>query len=468
MKKAIIFVLVVVVSCIVAGYIWFNRVADKIFIAHTKTGTQQESDTTIEDHLAHKTPFTVLFLGYGGGSHDGTYLTDSIIAVHVDPKTQKVFLISIPRDTWVKIPTTQTESVHAKINAAYSIGLNDKGYPDKKAEFSGEAGGGKLAEYVVSQVVEFPIQYFVSIDFSGFTSTIDTLGGVDITVERAFDDYQYPIAGKEVDPCGLLESDIATFSAAIATKSATELEAFPCRFEHLHFDSGKQYMNGATALKYTRSRYSAQDGNDFGRAQRQRNLLVAVKEKVISIGFIPKIIPFMSSLGDDVRTDLTPDDSKTIIENASSLSKYQVISLALTDQNYLKESVSSSGQSILSSRNGMDNWKNVHTWLANEFSGKPQSATALVKVVNGTPTAGLALQATNLLNASNIETVAPATASQSNVTKTTITIYEKTIPKADLDTIKKQIGVNTVTVAPKTQNEYNVLVTIGTDYKSKR
>src|SRR6185437_3911803 len=247
-------------------------------------------------------------------------------------------------------------------------------YPNKEQQFTGPDGGGRLSEYVVEQVLGIPMDYFIGMDFSGFTHTIDTLGGVDLTVQTAFDDYQYPVEGQEDATCGLSQDLIASYSATLASSSATvsEQDLFPCRFEHLHFDAGAQHMDGTRALKYVRSRHSLQDGTDFGRAQRQRNLIVAVKEKVFSSSFIPEIVPFMTSLGDDLRTDLTLDDVKTFIQNIQALNKYQIVSLALTDQNYLEETVSSDGQDILASRQGIDNWGNVHTWLKNEFAGIPQ------------------------------------------------------------------------------------------------
>ena len=75
--------------------------------------------------------------------------------------------------------------------------------------------------------------------------------------------------------------------------TASPQDAFPCRYEHLHFNTGVQHMDGKTALKYVRSRHALQDGGDFGRASRQQRFLSAVKDKVLSVTFIPKIVPLM-------------------------------------------------------------------------------------------------------------------------------------------------------------------------------
>jgi LCP family protein required for cell wall assembly len=467
MKKALFIFLFLLIFFSSIIYFWLHGVTNKIFLPTNKSAST--SVNSIQQSLYAKTPINILLLGYGGGNHDGTYLTDSIIAVHIDPKTQKVFLISIPRDIWIKIPTNGTEGSYSKINSAYELGLDDASYPNKQAQFKGQDGGGHLAEYIVSRVTGLPIDYFVGMDFSGFTHTIDTLGGVDLNVEKTFDDYQYPIEGQEDNACGHSPDEIASLSAQLASPSATltELDAFPCRYEHLHFDKGEQHMNGTTALKYVRSRHSLQDGTDFGRAQRQRNLLVAVKQKIFSAGFIPQVIPFMSSLGDDLRTDLSLDDVKTFLQNISALNKYQIVSLAITDQNYLTDAVSTDGQDILESKDGIDNWTSVHNWLTDEFSGKSQPVEAIVQVENGAAIAGLAQLATNRLKDEKLQVLDPINASKHDNQITTITLYDKNINKSQVNALKKEFGISTVQYAAASQTQYNILVTIGEDYNLK-
>lgn len=468
MKKIIFILLIFSLALGGASYFWLHSVTQKILIPKTKTSSTP--DQSIQYALENKKPINILLLGYGGGLHDGTYLTDSLITIHIDPKSQKVFLISIPRDIWVNIPTDGTSGTYSKINAAYSIGLDNATYPNKQKEFSGEDGGGKLAEYVVSHITGLPLDFFISMDFNGFTHTIDTLGGIDLSVEKTFDDFQYPITGKEDDSCGHNETDIASISAQLASSSGTmtELDAFPCRFEHLHFNQGAQHMDGTTALKYVRSRHSLQDGTDFGRAQRQRNLLLAVKQKVLSAGFIPEIIPFISSLGDDLHTDLKLEDIKTFLQNFNSLNKYQIVSLAITDQNYLIDTVTSDGQDVLEPKKGIDDWSGVRNWLKDEFNGISQPVASIVQIENGTSTVGLAQSATNLLLKENsLEVLTPISASDHNHKVTVITVFDKNIKKSDIELLKKEFKTNSVTYTQSGQKQYNVLVTLGYDYVPK-
>lgn len=461
MKKIIFTLLIFALLGVGVFYFWFHGITNKIFISH---GSTSASVNSVQQGLDNKKPINLVLLGYGGGNHDGAYLTDSIMVIHVDPKNQKIFLISIPRDIWVKIPTDGETSSYWKINAAYELGLDDSDYPNKQPQFKGTDGGGHMAEYMVSQVTGLPIDYFVGMDFTGFKHTIDTLGGVDINVETAFTDPEYPIDGKETELCGHQPSEIPTLDAQAASTSPELI--YPCRYENLHFDAGLQHMNGERALSYVRSRHSLQDGTDFGRAKRQRNLLVAVKQKIFSAGFIPQIIPFISSLGDDFRTDLTLSDVKTFLTNANTLNKYQIETIALTNQNYLIDAVSSDGQAILEPKDGLDNWASVHNYILDQLSGKVTPVAALVQVQNGTTIPGLAGLAVNRLKNENVQTLDPTDA-QNNTQATTITVYDKNINQNDLDVLKKEFGVNMLNYASSSQTGYNVLVIVGNDYNAK-
>lgn len=245
-------------------------------------------------HTAPDKKINVLLLGVGGGSHDGPDLTDTIIFASVDPAKQKVYLFSIPRDLWIP-------DLDAKINSAYTF-----------AEEQKQGSGLEYTKGVVNKVLNQPIDYAVKIDFRGFEKAVDMAGGLDIEVENTFDDYAYPLSGKEEDPCGLTDDTIASLSAEIASGSATESEAFPCRYEHLHFDKGMTHMNGETALKYVRSRHATgKEGSDFARSKRQEKVIKAFKDKIFSAGTLlnpVKVMNLLTILQDSVKTDIKENE----------------------------------------------------------------------------------------------------------------------------------------------------------------
>lgn len=186
----------------------------------------------------------ILLLGMGGKNHEGGNLTDTIILLSLKPSTKQAAMISIPRD----MVAPDSKGNWKKINSINAYAEKEK-----------EGSGGKAVCDTLSTLLDEPIPYYIRADFEGFVNIIDEVGGVDVYVENTFDDYTYPISGRE---------DAADYYS---------------RFEHLHFDKGWQKMDGSTALKYARSRHSlGVEGSDFARAKRQQIVLEAAKDKVLS------------------------------------------------------------------------------------------------------------------------------------------------------------------------------------------
>src|SRR5680860_1763266 len=179
----------------------------------------------------------ILLMGIGGGKHDGPNLTDTIIFASINPKTNNVTLVSLPRDLW--IPNI-TDNHSGRINEAYQDGEKIK-----------KGGGVILAEAVVSKILGKDVDYGLRIDFDGFIRAVDLVGGINVEVERTFDDYEYPMDGKENELCGHDPAELDQLATA-----SSQLEAFPCRYKHLHFNKGMQLMDGSTALEYVRSRHA--------------------------------------------------------------------------------------------------------------------------------------------------------------------------------------------------------------------
>ena len=182
-----------------------------------------------------------LILGIRGFETNDADLTDTIIFISLDQKNKKAVLLSVPRDLWI-------EEIQAKINTAYHY------------------GGFDLAKKTIAEVLGQEIDYMVVVNFESFGEIINVLDGVMINVQRSFDDFRYPIAGKENDLC---DGD----------------KEYKCRYESIHFDAGSQKMDGKTALKYIRSRNAeGEEGTDFARTARQQQLILSLKQKILTPG----------------------------------------------------------------------------------------------------------------------------------------------------------------------------------------
>lgn len=460
-KFKLIVLLIFITLVIFIAYQGYN-IKRHIFLPITQalsSDINSGSQLQIKNYFDQDKSFNILLLGYGGGTHDGAYLTDSMILVNINPASKIITLISIPRDIWVKIPTNGNEGSYWKINAAYTIGMDDQDYPNKKDIFKGDTGASNMVKFVINSVTGISVDRFVALDFSGFKKTIDALGGVDVTVAKTFDDYEYPIDGKEDDLCGHSPSELPDLEK-IATISATQ--AFPCRYEHLHFDAGMTHMDGELALEFVRSRHSLQDGTDFGRSTRQRDLLIAVKQKVFSISFIPRIISFMNSLKDDLKTDIQPDEISYLVNQASTLNSYSIHNIALTDQNVLKDNITSDGQDILIPKSGLDNWGDVKTWSANSLTSNNFSPT--IEVENGTSIPGLATLASNRLSDKDYNLLPPSNSDQ-KLQKTQIIIFNKQLNLQLINDIKSEFNVNKISYQ-EDKTDYDILIIVGQDYNN--
>jgi polyisoprenyl-teichoic acid--peptidoglycan teichoic acid transferase len=236
----------------------------------------------------------VLLLGIGGEGHEGGDLTDSILLASFNLKNNKVTLIAIPRDVWV-------DSMKAKINTAYHYGNERR-----------EGGGRDLAKSAVAETLGIPVHYALVLDFQGFVKAIDAVGGIDVEVVNAFDDYKYPIPGKETaEP----ESD---------------------RYEHIHFDKGMTHMDGATALKFARSRHALGDeGTDFARAARQEKIILAFRNKIVSTDTLfssETINKLKDSVSSSIDTDIEGAEQASFPKVILGLGgKDNINNIALTD-----------------------------------------------------------------------------------------------------------------------------------------
>lgn len=245
----------------------------------------------------------ILLLGIGGGTHDGPNLTDTIILASLNPEKKDVNMFSIPRDLWVP-------ELEERINTAYADGEEKK-----------RGGGLLLSKAVVEKVTGQPVDYVFVIDFTGFEKAIDFMGGVDVDVARSFDDYEYPVAGKENDLCGRDEEEIETLASESATLDLVEV--FPCRYKHISFKKGLQKMDGKTALEFVRSRHAkGVEGTDFARSQRQQTVISAVRKKALSLGILlnpVKVNGLANIVKEHINTDIKIEEYDDFIKLARKM-----------------------------------------------------------------------------------------------------------------------------------------------------
>lgn len=189
---------------------------------------------------------TVMIMGVDERADD-VGRSDTLMIATLDPDKNQAALLSVPRDTRVKIKGHGFD----KINAAYAY------------------GGRKLTQETIGSLLNTHIDHYIKINVHGFTKIIDALGGIDIDVEKRMY-YEDPWD----DDGGL----------------------------YIDLQPGMQHMDGKTAITYVR--YRDEEG-DIGRIKRQQNFMKAVMDKLVSPTIIPKLPAIVSAVSDSVETDMS-------------------------------------------------------------------------------------------------------------------------------------------------------------------
>lgn len=295
-------------------------------------------------------PFNVLLVGVDRRPNpEEGVRSDTLILVHVEPDAGWAGMLSIPRDSMVQVPGLGLQ----KINTAYTYGYNNAEALYGPGTAPADAGGALAAE-TVAGFLNLEVDYIAQIDFNGFQQVVDTLGGITVDVERPILDPSYPS-----DDYG---------------------------YERLYIPAGLQVMDGATALRYARSRHSS---SDFDRSARQQQVLRAILSEVRSRGLaeqaalLPKLV---EDFQQSVSTTLPLSDLETLrglADLAQRLDPGRIVTLSINPNDV--PIVAEDGSDIYWDPNG------VAAQVARLLAGpEGEAERARIVVLNGAGVAGLA------------------------------------------------------------------------------
>ena len=356
----------------------------------------------------------ILLLGMGGKNHEGGYLTDTIMLASLEPSTEKVALLSIPRDLTIPMEGMGWKKIN-NVNAY--------------AEAKTPGNGGVAISQALSDVLKTPVDYFVRLDFAGFVNIIDELGGIEVYVENNLEDSTYPIMGME------------------------EAEPYAARFEHLSIPAGWQKMDGGLALKYVRSRYAhGVEGSDFARSRRQQKVIEAAKNKFLSKNtlFRPSIITnIIDELQEHLSTNIKIWEAIKLWNMFKDVSGENITNKVLDNSSsgLLIDGRGEDGAYILTPRSG--DFAEIQYLVNNIFSDAPVEAKTKVKVEkvsldirNGTWINGLASESALDLEKYGFNVVRISNSSQKDFQKSVI--YDLTYGEKmeSLSILKEKTGAN--------------------------
>lgn len=270
----VLFLLIIVCGCGGATYAYYNVNQPLSQFVHQVGRSSGEPNISQYDGSISGRSWNILLMG---SDNDGKYsfpalLTQVMMVVHVDTVNNSVYLVSIPRDSWVNIP--DRSQMH-KLDQAFLLGATNGNSFDN---------GVRLARLTVEKDYGLTIDRYAWVGLAGFANVINTLGGIDIDVTHPVVDDNYPNdTGSGSNP-----ND-------------------PYALQRLSLAPGPQHLSGQEALNYVRSRHADLVG-DIGRTQRQQQVLSALKKKLTVNSILGNLSQLFKDLKGQVYTDLSEQE----------------------------------------------------------------------------------------------------------------------------------------------------------------
>ncbi len=228
-----------------AGYYGYQVVQ---LLADVSEETPEELQDTSEsdESIRAMHPISILILGLD--EEDGARRSDSIMVATINPIEESTKLVSIPRDTLITLPNSERQE---KFNALYAI-----------------YGISGVIDYV-QDYLTIPISYYATLNFEGLVDLVDAVGGITIDSPLSF-----------------------TVQDSEENTGAIEIE------------EGLQELNGEQALGYARMRKQDPRG-DFGRQERQRQVIETMIEDLMSFGSITNLTPILNAVRPNLQTNMS-------------------------------------------------------------------------------------------------------------------------------------------------------------------
>ncbi len=381
----------------------------------------------------------IVFFGLRGGDISGDdcpACTDTIILLTIDPVTKTAGMLSIPRDLWVNIPGFG----YNRINTAWTLG--------EAAKLPG--GGPGLAMETVSQFIGVPVHYYVQVDFGTFVSFINMIGGIDVYVDERM----------VLDPAGTGQDHFVLT---------------PGDFRHL---------TGKRALAYARCRHESQgcSGEDVGRAKRQQQVIMAIRDKVFDPAYFTKLLAqapqLYNTFSSGVHTNMSLEDALKLAVLAKDI-PIESIKQGVIDNNMaVFANVTLNGVPASVLRPIPDRIRVMRDEIfipggpiSPLAQGDPatlmQSDAARIRVVNNTYTADLDLRTANFLMAQGMQVMehgVPTSASD----QTVLVVYSpKLYALRYLINIFRIKGGNHIIIKSDPATTVDIEIRIGEDWVSK-
>lgn len=262
------------------------------------TATATPSDgflaTPVATPESESARINILLTGIDSSERREHALTDTLIVVSVDPLSGEAAMVSFPRDI-ARFTMSDGRVFRDKINSLMTYANN---HPDEYPD-----GGLPTLMRELGWLLGVPVHYYAAVDLAGFARLVDAVGGVDVDNPRAINDPTYG---------GWTDGRVG-----------------------FRLSAGRHHLDGETALAYARSRRGAGD-NDFTRARRQQQLLVALRARLTDPAILPSLPAIIDAGSRTVRTNFPQDRLEEMLEIAQAVQGEEAISRVVLGPPYAR------------------------------------------------------------------------------------------------------------------------------------
>lgn len=409
----IVIFLIIIFS--ILGFIAFSTLKNGWGIQGVLQTVMGQDKNTLEN----LDPLTVLIMGV---SKDiDVELTDTLMIASYNPKEQKAFLISIPRDTYTG-KNKNKASASEKINALYQKS------PDKTLAAVNELTGLNIDKYVV-------------IDNKALIELVDAIGGVEfeVPIDMDYDDVTQDL--------------------------------------YIHLSKGFQRLDGEQAEHLVRFRknnngttYSSEYGdNDLGRMRTQREFLKAVAEQTISLKNLTKVGEFIEILKKNVKTNITDwNEIKKYIPYVVNFSTENLENISLPGQPIMYNKLwffacdKNATKSLIEELFKVQEEEHAEDLAEEKVETTPEEKTIRIEVLNGSSNSKKLTEAVNLLKQKGYDVC--STGSTTSTAKTTI-LNKSGVEESFVNDLKQRLGKGIISNSSLGKNsEVDITIIIGRDF----
>ena len=316
----------------------------------------------------------------------GADLTDSIMIISLDQKNKNAAMVSIPRDLWVDYGKGCSAGYEGKINALYQCYAGENGTKD-------EAAGANALKKEIGDDFGIDIQYYAHVNYTVVKQVVDAVGGVDVDIK-----------GNGAVPRGVEEGSILDRNFD-----------WKCRYQcyYVKYSPGVHHLDGEHALYLARARndpglypgYGLAQGN-FDREKNQQKILTALKTKATSAGTLSNpvaVTGIIDALGDNVRTNFTGPEVKTLTSLGKDIPSDKIKSISLVEPgNMMMTTGNISGQSIVKPVAGINDFSEIQSYVRGKLNALNGQEQGDIEVLNGSTSMGVASAKAKELKAEGI------------------------------------------------------------------